>query len=210
MSRPTALAIAICTLVALVLPQPADAQGTLRLRGYFVGGSTWLTATDSFDAVAGSHRASSIGGGAALTIWKDAFVDVAVLRMKVDGQRVFVDQGTVFDLNIPLHVTMIPFDVAGGWRMAGRVSPYGAVGVSRISYSERSDFAAPGEDVNSSGTGLLVLVGADVTFSRLWHVGADLRYRSVEGPLGQTGVSAFFDERSIGGFAASVRVSVGH
>jgi opacity protein-like surface antigen len=137
------------------------------------------------------------------------FVDVAVQRMTIDGQRVFVDQGTVYDLNIPLQVTMIPFDVAAGWRMPGRVSAYGAAGVSRISYGERSDFAVTGDDVDESGTGLLLLGGVDVAVWRFVSIGGEVRYRHVEGPLGETGVSAVFDENSIGGVAASLRVSVG-
>jgi hypothetical protein len=172
-------------------------------------GSTWLTAADSFDAVAGTTRTSNIGGGAAVTLWKDAFVDVALHRLSVDGERVFVDQGTVYRLGIPLQITMIPFDVAAGWRWRGRISPYGAAGISRISYTERADFAGEGDDVESSGVGPLVLVGVDLRVTRLLHVGAEARYRHVNGPLGQAGVSAVFGERSIGGFASSVRVSVG-
>ena len=209
MSTSTAFAVAACLLVVLALPEAALAQGGTPLRGYFVAGSTWLTAADSFDAVADTHRTSNIGGGAAVTLWKNVFVDVAVLRMKVDGERVFVDQGTVYGLNIPLQVTMIPFDVAAGWRMPGRVSPYGAIGVSRISYRERSDFAGADEDVESSGTGPLVLGGADVAVLKFVHIGAEVRYRRVDGPLGESGVSEAFGEQSIGGFAAAIRVSVG-
>ncbi len=209
MSRPAAFAITTCMLLALVRSPPAFAQGTLHLRGYFTAGSTWLDAADSFDAVAGTRRTTNIGGGGTVTFWKSAIVDVGVSRMTVDGERVFVDQGTVYGLNIPLRVNMIPFDLAAGWRSVGRVSPYAAIGVSRISYRERSDFAGAGEDIDGSGTGLLVLAGADVALSRLVHVGADLRYRNAEGPLGQTGVSQIFGERSIGGVAVSVRVSVG-
>ena len=209
MRRPSAVACVACALIALALPATAAAQDTVSLSGYFVAGSTWLAAADSFDAVAGTRRTSNFGGGAAVTFWKSAFVDVAVSRQKMDGQRVFVDQGTVYGLNIPLRVTMIPFDLAAGWRIAGRVSPFGAVGVTHISYRERSDFAGTGEDVDGSGTGLVVLGGADVMILRRVRVGAELRYRAADGPLGETGVSAVFGERSIGGFAAAVRISVG-
>jgi hypothetical protein len=205
----TPFVIAACAIAVLTLPKTALAQNSTIARGYFVAGSTWLNAADSFEAVADTNRTLNIGGGGAVTIWKHAFVDVAVQHMKVDGQRVFVDQGTVYDLNIPLQVTMVPFDVAAGWRVPGRVSAYGAVGVSRISYSERSDFAADGEDVDDSGTGLLLLAGADMTLWKLIHAGGEVRYRNADGPLGQTGVSQIFGERSIGGFAASVRISVG-
>ncbi len=204
-----AFSIATGTLLVLTLPETALAQHGTIIRGYAVVGSTSLTAADSFDAVAGTSRTLTIGGGAAVTLWKGVFVDVAVSRLKVDGERVFVDQGAVYRLNIPLQVTLTPFDVAGGWRRAGRISPYGAVGLSRISYKESSGFAAAGEDVDDSGTGPFVLAGADVTLWRLVHVGGEVRYRHVDGPLGQTGVSAVFGEQSIGGLATSVRVAIG-
>jgi len=208
--RPSRLfVLTACAIAALTLPTTAGAQSSMDVRGYFVAGSTWLNAADSFEAVADTNRTSNIGGGGAVTIWKSVFVDVAVQRMAIEGQRVFVDQGTVYPLNIPLQVTMIPFDVAAGWRTPGRVSAYGAVGVSRISYTERSDFAADDEDVDDSGTGLLLLGGADVTIWKFVSIGGEVRYRHVDGPLGETGVSAVFGERSIGGVAASLRVSVG-
>ena len=207
--RTSTLVIAVSAIAVLALPERAFAQRDLSLRGYAVVGSTWLTARDSFDAVAGSHQTLNIGGGATVTIWKGAFVDLGIYRVKVEGERVFVDQGTVYRLDIPLQITLIPFDLAAGWRRAGRVSAYAAAGVSRISYSERADFAAAGEDIDASGTGPLVFAGADVSLTRLVHVGGEIRYRSVDGPLGQTGVSEIFDEQSIGGFAVSLRVSFG-
>ena len=209
MRLPNVFLIVACTALTVAMPASAAAQSTINARGYFIAGSTRLTAADSFDAVADSHRMLNIGGGGAVTLWKSVFVDVAVQRMTIDGQRVFVDQGTVYDLNIPLQVTMIPFDVAAGWRMPGRVSAYGAAGVSRISYRERSDFAADDEDVDDSGTGLLLLGGADVTIWKFVSIGGEVRYRDVEGPLGQSGVSAVFGDRSIGGVAVSLRVSAG-
>ena len=198
-----------CALLVLLSSNTAHAQLHMTPRGYLVAGSTWLTAADSFNAVAGTTRTSNIGGGAAVTVWKDAFVDVALQRMSLDGERVFVDQGTVYHLNIPLQVTMIPFDLAAGWRWPGRISPYGGVGLSRISYTERANFAQDGDDVERSGVGSLVLIGVDLRVTRLLRVGVEVRYRHVNGPIGDAGVSALFDERSIGGVAASFRLSIG-
>ena len=205
--RVAASVIAVC--IVLTLPGPALAQEGVGIRGYGSLGVTFLAAADSFDAVAGTSRALNIGGGVAATLWKGLFVDVSASRITIDGERVFVDQGTVFPLNIPLEVTMTPFDIAAGWRGTGRISPYGGAGLTRISYKETSDFAADGEDVDGSGTGLLVLGGVDVAVSTWVHVGGEVRYRSVDGPLGESGVSAVFGEQSIGGFSTSVRVSFG-
>jgi hypothetical protein len=198
------------SVLLLALPATALAQSVPGIRGYAVIGSTMLTAADSFDAVAGSSSTLGIGGGAAVSFWKGLFVDVSVSRMKVDGERVFVDEGTVFPLGIPLAVTMVPFDLAGGWRLSGRrLSPYAGAGLSWISYKETSDFAAAGEDVDDSGTGLLLLGGVDVALSDWLHLGGEVRYRDADAALGDTGVSQIFGETSIGGVAASVRISVG-
>src|SRR5262249_41960378 len=152
--------IAACTLMSLTVPAPAVAQVGTNIRVYAAAGSTWLAAADSFNAVAGTNRTLNVGGGAAVTLWKGVFADVAVMRMKVDGQRVFADRGIVYPLNIRLAITMIPLDVAGGWRLNRRISPYAAVGISHLFYSETSDFAANGENVDTGGTGPVVFAGA--------------------------------------------------
>ncbi len=204
--------VGACTLLILATPAPAVAQvraNIRNIRGYFVAGSTWLEAVSSFDAVAGTNRTLNIGGGAVVPVWKRIFVDVAVTRMKVGGQRVFADRGVIYPLNIPLSIRMIPLDVAGGWRLNRRISPYGAAGISHVFYNETSDFAAAGENVNAGGNGPLVLVGADVNLTRRLRVGAEARYRHVEGTFGRGGLSDVFGEESMGGLAASVRVSIG-
>lgn len=196
---------------AVVQAGPAWAQSTVGARAYLTFGATWETASDTFDAVAGTSRASGIGGGATVTgLWQGLFVDVGVSRQRFDGERVFVLNGTAFPLGIPLEVTVRPIDIAAGWRVtAGRVSPYAGGGATFLSYEETSDFAQPGENVSERKTGLVLLGGVDVALLRWLHAGAELRYRSVTGLLGTGGVSEAFGEDDLGGTAVAVRVSVG-
>jgi len=195
--------------IVVLLPAAGQAQSASGLRGYVTFGSTSLTAADTFDAVAGSSRAPTIGGGVAATLWKGVFVDVAASRIKVDGERVFVNDGTVFPLGIPLEISLTPLDVAGGWRTGARVQTYAGAGITRIAYKETSDFSVAADDVDSSASGLLVLGGVDVALSQWLHVGGEIRYRRVEGVLGEGGVSEIFGERELGGFTAAVRFAVG-
>ena len=104
---------------------------------------------------------------------------------------------------------MAPLDLAAGWRTGARAQTYVGAGFTRITYEETSDFAASGEDVKESATGLLLLGGVDVALSRWVHIGGEIRYRRVDGVLGSSGVSEIFGERELGGLATSLRVSIG-
>lgn len=202
--------LGLCLLVATVAASPAAAQ-TPSVSGYFTGGSVFLTAGESFDAVAGSHRALSLGGGATVAgLWRGLFVDVAVTRQKMDGERVFVSNGTVFPLGIPWQATFVPVDITAGWRWSGgRVIPFVGAGATVVKYSERSDFAQDGDDVSERKIGAVVLGGVDVPLSGWIRVGGDVRYRFLKGVLGAGGVSELLGEDQLGGVSTAVRVTVG-
>ena len=193
---------------------PPPAQPKIGIRGYATFGNTTLAAKQTFDAVADTHsRATYLGGAQVTNIWKGVFADVAATQLSIDGHRVFVSGGTIFNLGIPLEVKMRPIDVAGGWRFRyGRLSPYVGAGFTHFTYKETSDFAASGEDVDESKVGALFLGGVDVQAWKWIHVGGELRYRRVRGILGEGGassVSTEFNDDDAGGFGAAVRISIG-
>jgi hypothetical protein len=201
------------TVLALALaawPAHASAQ-SLGGRAYITYGTTHLTSTQSFEAIAGTSNESGVGVGGMVTgLWREVFVDVAYTQQKFDGDRVFVDQGSVYSLGIPTRITIRPIDVAAGWMIRGRrVAPYFGAGVTFAAYKEESDFAIAGDDVNERKTGPLALVGADVRDARLLSVGGELRYRSITGVLGSGGVSQQFGEDQLGGVSFALRVAVG-
>jgi opacity protein-like surface antigen len=189
-------------------PPPKDKLG---IRGYAALGSTTLTAKETFDAVADTHSRDTFLGGVEVTnIWKGIFADVAATQLTVDGERVFISDGQVFNLGIPLQVKMRPVDIVGGWRFRfGRISPYAGAGVTFFKYEETSDFSQAGEDVSESQTGPMFLGGVDVQVWRFIHVGGELRYRRVNGILGDGGVSGEFDEDDAGGVGFAFRISIG-
>jgi hypothetical protein len=211
MSRwPLVLVMGVLVFVDAMSAAPAAAQA-LSVRGYVTYGSTVFSSSESFEAITGESSKAGIGAGATVIgIWRGLFADVGVSQQELDGQRVFIDAGTVYPLGIPVSIRMRPVDIAGGWRFwYGRLSPYAGAGVTLLSYEETADFAEGGDNVSESKTGALVLAGLDVAIIRWLHVGAEFRYRGVTGVLGDGGVSDIYGEDQLGGYAVAVRISVG-
>ena len=207
MIRVRLLAAAVVVVAGAV---PAAAQ-QFSPRGYVTYGTTVFASTDTFEAIAGESSKTSVGVGGALNgIWRGLFVDVAFNQQELEGQRVFVDEGTVFPLGIPVTIKMRPIDLAGGWRFrVGRLSPYAGAGVSFISYDESAEFANAGDDISDSKSGAMVLAGVDYAILRWLHAGGEFRFRSVKGVLGDGAVSELYGEDKLGGYAFALRVSVG-
>lgn len=206
MRRQVAVAVLVMVMSAAV---PAAAQvGVLAHVSY---DSTTFASKESFEAVTGTSSADGPGFGVTLTrLWRGVFVDVAAARRTLDGHRVFVHAGTVFNLGIPMTVEWRPLDVSAGWRMpAGRFTPYAGLGVTTIAYKESGDFAQAGDDVSDSASGLLLLGGVDVKVWRWVSLGGEVRHRSVTGVLGDGGVSEVFGEDQLGGTSFAIRLSIG-
>ena len=198
----------LAVLGVLAGPGPAFAQSATG-RAYVAFGTIVMTSSETFDAVAGTSRVNVVGVGGAVS-WRGVFVDVALSTGTLDAQRVFVLDDEVFDLGIPIEISVRPVDIAGGWRgTSGRVSPYAGVGVTFLTYEETADFADPGDDVSERVNGWLLLGGVDVSILPWLHAGGEVRYRAVTGVLGEGGVSEAFGEDSLGGTSLAVRVSVG-
>jgi hypothetical protein len=191
--------------------RPAPVQPRIGFRGYVTFGTARLAANDTFEAVAEPQSRAIAGGVQVTNIWKNAFADVGGSQLSLDGERVFVDNRRVFELGIPLEVTMRPLDIAGGWRLAlmrRRIFPYVGAGFTYVHYEETSEFAGSGENVSESKAGPLVIGGVDVNVWRWLSAGGEFRWRRVRGILGERGVSAEFGEDDAGGFNAGVRISV--
>jgi opacity protein-like surface antigen len=203
----------IAALIAIVLGSTEGVASAQTLGGgAYVGfGSTRFAATDTFEAIAGTSSKSGVGFGGFVTgFWQGLFVDAGYSQLKLAGERVFIDQGTVYPLGIPVRITLRPLDLAGGWRFhVNRISPYAGAGVVVLSYAEESDFSSEGDDVDERKTGLLLLAGADVHLLRFVSVGGELRYRAISAVLGSGGVSQVFGDDQLGGVALAARVVVG-
>jgi opacity protein-like surface antigen len=214
-------------------PPPAGRRA-IRVRAS--GHASWLAlaASETFDATVGSANAVEYGASGAVLLPRGFFVEVDVSHMERDGERVFVDNGTVFGLGIPLTVSMTPIDLTGGYRFGGSEArphsagaanalqvdqrssgrrlpfvPYVGGGVGWLAYKETSEFAEPDEDVDERFTSYHLLGGVEVPLWRILGVAAEARYRWVPDALGESESSASeaFGETNLGGFLFRVKVS---
>lgn len=197
-------------LVTMFLGPVAPAAAQFGVLAHASYDSTTFEATESFEAITGESSVPGLTVGVTLTrLWRGVFIDVAAGRRTLEGERVFVHAGTVFPLGIPVTIEWRPLDVAVGWRAAHRrFSPYAGVGLSTIAYKETADFAQAGDDVSESASGLLLLAGVDAPVWRRVSLGGEVRYRSVTGVLGESGVSEVFGEDQLGGTSVGVRLSI--
>jgi opacity protein-like surface antigen len=194
--------------------RPAPRRPAVQPLGVRVFGGAaieWMAASKSFDAVTGSDRVTSFGGGVQVTnLWRGLFLEGAAARATADGERVFVFGGEVFPLGIPVEITMTPVDVVAGWRTpVGRVVPYLGGGMTFFKYQETSDFADDDENLDEWYRGFVVMGGLEASVTRWIHVRADVRFRQVNDVLGLGGASQAFDEDRLGGFAAGLQLVLG-
>jgi len=215
------LTMGLAALAGNALAQEASAPGTaptkqaarsaIKARLAVSFGSTSYVAKKSLEAVVGTASQSTYGIAGEIGLWKGLFVGGAISRGEsLTGERVFISGGTTYKLGIPVTIDFKPIDAYVGWRLAaGRVNPFVAVGMSKVRYEERADFAATGDDTSESASGLLLHAGVDVTVWRWIQIGGEVRHRRVNGVLGAGGVSAEFGEDGIGGFTLAGRLTIG-
>ena len=224
----TRLAVAL-PLLALAMPAIAGAQGatstsptgrTLRFAVFGTAGLFTATAKDTFDAILDTRSGTDVGFGAQVA-WQSGtlrglFVEFDASRFEETGERVFVHEGEVFPLGIPLTVGLTPIEVSAGYRftqarrtrrgvVASPIALFGGGGVGSVGYSETDDDG----EISERFTAYHVMGGADVTVWKALQIGAEVRYRWVPDGLGAGGVSDAFNETDLGGSTFRVRIGVG-
>jgi hypothetical protein len=199
-------------------PPPPPPSRAFEIGGYGMFGVMNFTAADSFEVTLGEPSGTIVGGGGRIGLpWRVSFggpfVDVGAWRFSGDGARVFVFEGREFDLQIPLEVTITAFEVSGGWqfripRML-RLRPYVGGGYSSHGYTETSEFAAPGEDVDDRFGGFHLSGGAEFKIARWLGLAGELHWTTIPDAIGESGVSDEFNETDLGGTSFRVRITVG-
>jgi opacity protein-like surface antigen len=193
-------------------PAAAPPKPKAGIRAFADVSSVWMTASESFEAVTGSDSRVQYGGGVqAVNLWKGLYAEAMVGYSSLTGSRVFVYQDTVYDLGIPVTITLTPIDAGGGWRfrIGKTLHAYIGGGVEFMNYKEESDFAGTGEDVSEVFTGFYAAGGLEVRLAKWVHLRAEGRYASIPDALGGAGVSADFDETDLGGAAVAVKLVFG-
>lgn len=204
------LALAFGTVPpALAQRAPEDRIG---VRGLATFGVSQMDAADSFEAVLGSSTLSDWGAGGQVTnLWRGLFAEVTFGRSKETGERVFVDGSTVYQLGIPVTLTMNTFDVTAGYRFlqGARFVPYVGGGYTSVAYEESSPFAQAGDDVSDRFGGVVVTGGVEVRTLNWLRVRGEARYRQIPDAIGAGGVSQVYGDDSLGGLRLGVLLAVG-
>jgi outer membrane protein W len=201
-------------LFGLALAAPAAAQDSpaLSIRPFVMGTTQSFTAAETFDATFQKTRAPFFGGGVQVVMLDQIVVEVAASRFTQTGERAFrSDAGTIFRLGIPLTATITPVEVTAGYRFPlwEHARPYVAAGFGSYAYKETSDFADPGENVDTRQFGVVVNAGAEFRLHRWVGFGIDAQYSRVKGILGAGGLSQQLGDSDLGGVAARFKVIVG-
>jgi len=184
-------------------------------QGYAIGvlgfgefGYARFAAHQSFQAVTGSSGDGFLGAGGEVRVG-NLFVNASVNRFTAGGQRVYVTDGQVFKMGVPVNITLTPVAVTAGWRFAhDRTTPYFGGGIGRIHYQERFSFADTNENVDETFSSYHVVGG--VEFRNGWvATGFEVQYSRVPDSIGVGGASAAFQESDLGGVVARIRILVG-
>ncbi len=207
----------LCVLCALgVGARVASAQEApaISLRVFGEVTTQRFAASQSFNANFGGSVQPFYGGGLQATFRDRVFVDVGASQFKKTGDQVFVSNGQVFHLGIPMTATVTPLEFAGGYRFHLRRSawlvPYAGAGLGVYRYRQTSAFATAAENVDVRKNGFLMMGGAEFRVHRWIGVAADLAYTHVPGILGvDPSVSHEFGENDLGGLAGRFRIVVG-
>jgi hypothetical protein len=218
-------------LILIVLWSPpllAQDAPVISLRPFLDIRTEKFLATRTFDAVFGETSVPYWGGGLQVTGWRGRiYGELGASRLlkknnELVGQRVFVSDGQVSRLGIPVRSTLTPLEFVGGYRfvdLTPRLIPYVGAGFGSYHYTEQSDFADPSENVDVTHTGAIFQGGVEVRAQRWIGIAVDACYTHIPGILGSGGASEAFAtslsgtqasrERDLGGWAARVKIVVG-
>ncbi len=205
----------VLLFIGLALAAPAAAQDAppLSIRPFVLVTEQSFAAVDTFDATLGKTYAPFFGGGVQAVINDRFVVEIGASRFRETGQRAYRSGAQVFKLGIPLSATITPLEITGGYRFKlrqlPRVRPYVAAGFGSYGYTEVSDFADPGENVDTRHVGGVVNGGAEFRLHRWVGLAVDVQYSHVPGILGTGGVSQQAGESNLGGVAARFKLVIG-
>jgi len=177
-------------------------------------GHITFAAQDSFDAITGSSSGLIYGGGARVGVpFGGLFFDVGAWQFKADGDRVFPFGDQIFDLGIPVHISVVPIELSAGWqfrfRAIPKLTPYVAGGLTSMSYKETSDFATDAENVDERFAGYHLLGGAEYKLTKWLGIAGEVAWTTVPNAIGEDGVSAAFDETDLGGTTFRFKITIG-
>lgn len=191
-----------------LVPRPSGFAAN-QVRLFASGGYGWFSARKSFDAMFGARGGAMFGGGVDVQAGGGIFAQVAVDSFRLDGERVFVNEGEVFRLGIRDDVTIVPVHVTAGYRVGrGRFAPYGGAGIGRHFLRDDYDFADADARKFQSFTSYHAVVGVEWWAARRVGTAIELQYSHVPKAL-DGGIGADLGEDNLGGMHVRAKVMFG-
>lgn len=187
-------------------------RGRMLIRGFGQASGTVFTARDSFDAILGRTFGSMYGGGGQIAFPNGAFAQVNLDRFTKTGSRALVSGTQIFRLPIPDSITVTPLQVTAGYRAAssGVSVPYVGAGIGWHILKEESTSVAGLETARDGHLGYQILGGAEFQVLSWFWVAGEVQWATVPKALGDTGVSAFFQEDDLGGTTFRFKLMLGY
>jgi opacity protein-like surface antigen len=190
-----------------IIPQD---EPDIAFRAYGNVGLMFFSARDSFEATFGAARGPAFGGGVQVRFANGFFLEGGYEWFRKTGERVFVNDGEVFQLGVDNTITIEPLTATAGYRFGqGRVTPYVGGGVGSYRFRESAPVADDEEDVDERHIGYHVLGGLEFSGEGWLAAAVEGQYRTVPDGLGSGGVSALFGEDNLGGIVLQFKIMVG-
>jgi hypothetical protein len=180
-------------------------------RAFVMFSQQQFAAKETFEAIFGQSTGPFRGLGTDVVLARNVFVEFGFARFQDTGERVFRSGGETFHLGIPLTAKIRSIDFTAGYRYTRwrSIIPYAGVGAGNYRYEENSDFAAAGDDVSVSGSGVVLIAGVEARVARLFGISVDVHRSTIENIIGGGGISQEFGEDNLGGTAARFRIIIG-
>jgi hypothetical protein len=168
-----------------------------------------FAAAETFKAVFDTSTGTFFGGGVEVRFKNLAFIQGAIRRYRVKGERVFVSGGEVFRLGIDDTLTLMPLELTVGGRVPiGQIVPYAGAGLGSVRIQEVSDFAEHDEDTDRRKASFHIVAGVEWKGRAPIAVAGEVGFMRVPNALAGN-VADAFDEHDLGGVQMRIRVLVG-
>jgi len=186
--------------------------GRLMIRGFGHAGGLLFNARDSFQAILGSNVNSTYGGGAQVVFPNGVFAQASLDMFSRTGTRALVSGDQVFTLDIPNRLTVRPIQATVGYRVESpnRMGTYFGGGVGWHTLEEDSPSVPGAQSVSTRHIGYHIVGGAEYPLMRWMWIAGEVQWATVPKALGDTGVSAVFGEKDLGGTTFRAKFIVGY
>ena len=169
-----------------------------------------FTAAQTFDAVLGAPGGPWFGGGVMRQQASGLFVQAEAQHFGATGERVFVNNGTVYPLGLSDTVSITPIVGVVGLRKAygRRLALYAGAGAGVYLLRETSEFSDPADDVKQTNAAYRGIVGLEWPLARSLAAAVEFTYTAVPDSL-TGGVADALDEHDLGGAQVQVKILFG-